>query len=197
METSNPSPITAHKWIASCRPADWHQGPDELIQPLCLRCDCWIEGSPASLCKRDLSFFPLVPKWEEPCWKKPLNASPGWPMSLCTGAYSPAVTLSISSSLRRSALTGDTLATWPSWPSASMETLITSGCEPWRGGSPESAPGWFSANCCWTKALRRLWPPVSSTRVRWIQLSRPTFNAKTRPVEAQLGLRLGRDTVRI
>lgn len=118
-------------------------------------------------------------------------------MSLCMGAYSPAVTLSISSSLRKSALTGDTLATWPSWQSASMETLITFGCEPWRGGSPESAPGWFSANCCWTKALRRLWPPVSSTQVRWIQRSRSTFSAKTQTVEAQLVLSLGRDAVRI
>lgn len=58
VETSNPSLITAHWWIASCRPAGWHQGLVSLISPLCLRLDCWIEASPASLCKctRDPSF---------------------------------------------------------------------------------------------------------------------------------------------
>lgn len=162
----NPSLITARRWIASCAPAGSHQG---LVGWISRPCSCsvlWTEAISGQVVSQTPAGLQRCQTWGEPSSKRPPSGFPGWPMSPCTAACSPAVTSSTSSWRRRSAWTGNTPGTLPSWQSVSMGTLITSGCAPWRDVSPGSPPGWFSANCCWTRALRHLWAPASSTQVR-------------------------------
>lgn len=95
------------------RPGGWHQDLAKRIQPLCLRLDCCVETIQGRPFCRHLRPRRCQKQCGELFSKKPPSDSPGWLTSLCTDAYSPAVTWPTSSWLRRSALTGNTLATSP------------------------------------------------------------------------------------